>query len=92
MGAFVTVYDAAQACVKHYVNGGLTKREPLDEAAAGVLKIGNATIGNWSAPTTRHRGSSVRNFNGCMDELIVFGDALEDQEVRRIYGVGRPCR
>ena len=37
-----------------------------------------------------HRGSSVRNLNGCMDELIVFGQALDDQEVRRIYEVGRP--
>ena len=85
-----TVYDAEQASVTHYVNGRLVSREPLEKPASGLLEIGKATIGNWSAPTPRHRGSSVRNFNGCMDELIVFGQALDDQEVRRIYEVGRP--
>ena len=85
-----TVYDADQACVTHYVNGKLASREPLKEPASGLLTIGNATIGNWSVPTPRHRGSRVRNLNGCMDELIVFGQALDDQEIRRIYEVGRP--
>jgi len=85
-----TVYDADQACVTHYVNGELATREPLKEPSSGLLKIGKATIGNWSAPTPRHRGSRVRNLNGCIDELIVFGQALDDQEVRHIYEVGRP--
>ena len=85
-----TVYDADQACVTHYVNGELATRLPLEEPASGLLEIGKATIGNWSDPTPRHRGSRVRNFNGCIDELIVFGQALDDQEVRRIYDVGRP--
>ena len=62
----------------------------LKKSAAGLLKIGNATIGNWSVPTPRHRGSSVRNFNGCIDELIIFGEAIDDQDLRRIYEVGRP--
>ncbi len=92
VSAYFTIYayDADQVCVTHYVNGELTKREPLKQAADGLLKIGKATIGNWSVPTARHRRSSVRNFNGCIDELIVFGEALDDQEVRRIYEVGRP--
>jgi len=85
-----TVYDAEKACVAHYVNGELATREPLTEPSSGLLTIGDATIGNWSAPTSRHRASRVRNLNGCMDELIVFGQALDDQEVRRIYEVGRP--
>ena len=85
-----TVYDADQACVKHYVNGELAKREPLKQSAAVLLKIGKATIGNWGVPSLRHRNSRVRNLNGCMDELIVFGQALDDVEIRRIYEVGRP--
>lgn len=85
-----TVYDADQARVTHYVNGELAKREPLKQAADGLLTISNATIGNWSVPTARHRSSSVRNFNGCIDELIVFGEALNEQDVRRIYEIGRP--
>jgi len=62
----------------------------LEELPSGLLEIGKATIGNWSVPTPRHRASRVRNLNGCMDELIVFGQALDDQEIRRIYQVGRP--
>ena len=81
-----TVYDSDEARVTHYVNGEPAERQRLRRFAAGMLRIGNATIGNWSG-----RGASdVRNFNGCMDELIVFGVALDDQEVRRIYGIGRP--
>ena len=81
-----TVYDADENQVTHYVNGEPAERQPLKRFAAGMLKIGNATIGNWS----RRRGRDVRNFNGCMDELIVFCAALDDQEISRIYGVGRP--
>ena len=84
------VYDTDQASVTHYVNGELATREPLAEPGPGLLTIGNATIGNWSVPTPRRRRASVRNLNGRMDELIVFGQALDDQEIRRIYEVGRP--
>lgn len=85
-----TVYDAEHACVIHYVNGELVQREPLKLPAEGLLTIGHATVGNWSVPTARHIGSSVRNFNGCIDELIVFKQAIDDQQVRQIYEVGRP--
>ncbi len=81
-----TVYDANEARVTHYVNGEPAERQPLKRFASGMLRIGNATIGNWSG----RKVPDVRNFNGCIDELIVFGAALDDQEVRRIYEVGRP--
>lgn len=81
-----TVYDTDEARVIHYVNGERVERQRLTRFADGMLKIGNATIGNWSG----REASDVRNFNGCMDELIVFGEALDEQEVRRIYDVGRP--
>ncbi|QDV41151.1 FecR protein [Stieleria neptunia] len=85
-----TVYDSGQGHVTHYVNGERTTREPLKGPAFALLTIGDATIGNWSVPTNRNRRSSIRNLNGCMDELIVFGQALDDHEVHRIYEVGRP--
>ncbi|TWU44238.1 FecR protein [Novipirellula aureliae] len=91
-----TVYDNSKSRVSHYVNGELASREALHEAASGLLTIGNATIGNWSLPVNSTLKNSerlrrqVRNFNGCMDELIVFGEALDDQEIRHIYEVGRP--
>ncbi|TWT58079.1 FecR protein [Thalassoglobus neptunius] len=85
-----TVYDAENSHVLHYVNGEVATREPLKSPPTGLLSIGNATIGNWSAPTSRHRRTSVRNLNGCMDELIIFGQAIDRDEVRRIYELGRP--
>lgn len=81
-----TVYDTDQERVTHYVNGEPAERQRLKRYATGMLNIGNATIGNWSG----RKASDVRNFNGCMDELIIFGEALDDQEVRLIYEVGRP--
>ena len=81
-----TVYDSAKTRVTHYVNGQSVARQRLKRFAAGTLKIGNATIGNWSG----REATDVRNFNGCMDELIVFGEALDDSEVRRLYEAGRP--
>ncbi|MEW4489925.1 LamG-like jellyroll fold domain-containing protein [Thalassoglobus sp. JC818] len=85
-----TVYDAENSCVVHYVNGELATRQPLKSAPPGLLSIGNATIGNWSAPTSRQPRSSIRNLNGCMDELIIFGQPIDEDEVRRLYEVGRP--
>ncbi|MFG0254951.1 MAG: LamG-like jellyroll fold domain-containing protein [Rhodopirellula sp. JB053] len=83
-------YDSVRRDVSHYVNGKLAMREPMEETASGVLKIGDATIGNWSAPTHRHRETRVRNLNGCIDELIVFKEALGESEIRRICEAGRP--
>lgn len=92
-----TVLDTDGSHVSHYVDGKLATREPLHRSFSGVLHIGNASIGNWSFPAgfsveqQRVRPSGrVRNLNGCIDELIVFGQALDANEVRRIYEVGRP--
>ncbi len=84
-----TVYDSERSLVKHYVNGELVKKHRLKSIASGLLEIGNATIGNWSEPESHHQ-PGIRNLNGCMDELIVFGEALDGKEVRRIHEVGRP--
>ncbi|TWU38709.1 FecR protein [Novipirellula aureliae] len=81
-----TVYDTGKGQVTHYVNGEPAERLQLQPFADGELKIGNSTIGNWSG-----RGASdVRSFNGSIDELIIFSQALDGQEVRRIYEAGRP--
>ncbi|MFG0289299.1 MAG: LamG-like jellyroll fold domain-containing protein [Rhodopirellula sp. JB044] len=84
-----TVYDSDRSLVTHYVNGELAKRHRLRSFAGGLLEIGNATIGNWSEPEPHH-APGIRNLNGCMDELIVFSEALSGEEVRRIHEVGRP--
>ncbi|SMP67565.1 Concanavalin A-like lectin/glucanases superfamily protein [Neorhodopirellula lusitana] len=84
-----TVYDSERSVVKHYLNGELVRRQKLRATASGLLRIGKATIGNWSDPEPHHL-PGIRNLNGCMDELIVFGEALTSNEVRSIHEVGRP--
>ncbi|WP_436715737.1 LamG-like jellyroll fold domain-containing protein [Roseiconus lacunae] len=85
-----TVYDASERRIDHYVNGELHARTSLHEKAEGKLRIGDATIGNWYRGSNRFHPTKVRNLNGCMDELIVFGDVLGEAEIQKIYDVGKP--
>lgn len=84
-----TVYDTHRARVRHYVNGQLITQEPIQTGASGLLKIGNGTIGNWSFAGPTHQSTAIRNLNGRMDELIVFGVALSEDEIRLIHNVGQ---
>ncbi|MCR9200253.1 MAG: hypothetical protein NXI04_16585 [Planctomycetaceae bacterium] len=84
-----TVFDAPHRQVRHYVNGQLAAQESIRKAATGQLAIGSATIGNWSQAGPKHESTKIRNLNGRIDELIVFGEALSEEEIRHIYTVGR---
>lgn len=84
-----TVFDAPHRQVRHYVNGDLVTLEPVKKATSGLLTIGSATIGNWSQAGPKHESTKIRNLNGRIDELIVFGEALSEKEIRHIYAVGR---
>jgi hypothetical protein len=81
------VYDAQQKSASHYVDGVLSERLPLIEALP--LEIGAANIGNWS-PSGYEDATPIRNFNGRMDELIIFGEALAPQEIAHFFEIGRP--
>jgi len=86
-----TIYDGQSAQVSHYVDGKLVSQESLNPSANGLLKIGDATIGNWSQPRAEnHKSIHIRNFNGRLDEFIIFKQALGEADVRRIYEVGIP--
>ena len=85
----VTVFDAAAGQVRHYVNGALLTQEPIRPSASGQLTIGSATIGNWSLAGAKHQSTKIRNLNGRIDELVVFGEALSEQEIQHIFQVGR---
>lgn len=84
-----TVFDAPRSQVRHYVNGHLATQEPIQKVATGQLTIGSATIGNWSQAGPKHESTKIRNLNGRIDELIVFGEALSAEEIRHIYTVGK---
>jgi hypothetical protein len=80
-------YDRFGAGVTHYVNGKpLVPPEPilLDTA----LRIGNAEIGNWDIANRKHN-HPIRYLTGCLDEFLLFGRALSDQEIEQHYLHGR---
>lgn len=83
-----TVYDRAGREVVHYVDGRLSRRQPLKFDT--VLRLGNVELGNWGSPIEgSHYG--IRHLNGRMDEFALFGTALKEDEVRELYLVGAPA-
>ncbi|MGY8766851.1 MAG: LamG-like jellyroll fold domain-containing protein [Pirellulales bacterium] len=81
-----TVFDAEQSTVSHYLNGKRISEEAL--MGSTKLKIGNAEIGNWGVPISRSH-AAIRNFNGRIDEMMIFDEAIGYREIRSIYRVGR---
>jgi hypothetical protein len=81
-----TTYDSHQNVVTHYVNGAVVSRGALPVPT--VVKIGSANIGNWTAPPTYHE--PIRSLNGRIDEFVIFRRALADQEISRMYEIGKP--
>jgi hypothetical protein len=81
------VYDGAAGRVTHFVDGRVAASD--DTWFDAPLKIGNAELGNWNVAGYRNK-SPVRNFNGCIDEFLMFSRPLAPEEVARLYAVGRP--
>jgi hypothetical protein len=80
------VYDRrGQVC--HYVDGRPIHQEPVEFDTA--LNFGNAEMGNWNLGTRRDK-SSIRYFNGCIDEFLLFSRSLTEQEIESLYEVSRP--
>ena len=53
------------------------------------LVLDSTGFGGWEKNGYRdHLGS--RNFNGSIDELILFDRVLEESEVQELYALGQP--
>lgn len=87
-----TVYDGKAYTVTHYVNGKAVSIDQIKEGLrAEVVKIGAASIGNWSQPRYKNTPEfAVRNLNGTMDELILFSAPLSAGEISELYESGKP--
>jgi hypothetical protein len=81
------VYDRERGQVTHYVDGERIERETIKLDIP--LRIGNAEIGNWTLGPRRHN-HPIRFFSGCIDEFMLFGQALTEDEISRFYEQGRP--
>lgn len=87
-----TVYDGKAFTATHYVNGKAVSIDSIKKGLqADCVKIGTASIGNWSQP--RYKNSpefAVRNLNGTMDEFILFSAPLSAGEINKLYEEGKP--
>ena len=83
-----TVHDHDSGQVTHFANGEVLARLQIQKSTA-PLTLGDTEIGNWGTPPT-YSPQKIRNLNGRIDELVLFGDALSDNEVRELYESGKP--
>jgi hypothetical protein len=76
------VYDSAARTVRFYLNGQFDK-ETLQEIAHPA-RLGPAQIGNWD--------QQDRKLSGRIDELVILGRAMSDDEVGALFAAGNPYR
>lgn len=83
------VIDGPAQRVTHYLNG-----IPVGEVALKLkppFRIGLAQLGNWNTQEfPRNDPFMIRNFSGAMDEFCLFQRALNTDEIRTLYSVGKP--
>ena len=80
------VYDGDKKSVTHYRDGGVLGEVPLPVVVP--IAIGKAEIGNWSPPPQDAR--QIRQFNGRIDEMLIFDVALNPTEIGAAYENGKP--
>lgn len=74
------IYDATGGTARFYLNGRLDNVSHL--AIAHPARLGAAQIGNWD--------SEDRKLSGRVDELLLLGRAMSDEEVHSLFEAGNP--
>jgi hypothetical protein len=77
-----TVYDSQTRTVRFYLNGRFDKE--TRQAIAHPARLGSAQIGNWDRQD--------RKLSGRIDEIVLLGRVLSDNEVRQLFEAGNPYR
>ncbi len=82
-------YDGSAGEAVQYFDGAEVGREVSELHLPGrEIVFGPCEIGNWGLPTEGHQ-FPIRNLNGAIDEFLIYGVALEPEEVGEIYEAGR---
>lgn len=76
------VYDAAARTVRFYLNGHFDNETLL--TIAQPARLGASQIGNWD--------SKDRKLSGRIDELLLLGRTMSDEEVLALFNAGNPYR
>jgi hypothetical protein len=77
-----TVYDSVKRTVRFYLNGQFDKE--TRQEIAHPARLGPAQIGNWD--------KKDRKLSGRIDELVLLGRAMNDDEIRALFDAGNPYR
>jgi len=77
-----TVYDSDQKIARFYLDGKLNNE--ARQEIAYPARLGPAQIGNWN--------NHDRKLSGRIDELILLGRTMSDEEIRALYDAGNPYR
>ena len=79
-----TTLDSESKMISHYVNGRSFSHERMSELVP--LNFEKSLLGSSSMPKAP-KGAALR---GSIDEFVLFEEAYKEDEIRRIYEVGRP--
>lgn len=74
------VYDSVRGTACFYLNGRLDRESR--QMTAHPARLGAARIGNWDRED--------RKLSGRVDELLVLGRAMSEEEVRGLFEAGNP--
>tara|TARA_B100000902_G_scaffold39925_1_gene47471 strand:+ start:320 stop:2014 length:1695 start_codon:yes stop_codon:yes gene_type:complete len=86
---FTTVFDSIDKTVTHYLNAKEVSKSEITKKGYSQILFGNAEIGN-SSLKNKNGKTPIRFFSGRIDELSIFGRALEPETIRHLYRVGMP--
>ena len=83
-------YDNQSGEAVQYLDGQEISREVSAFHQPGrPIEFGPCEIGNWGLPTQGHQ-FPIRNFNGRIDEFLIYKAALSSAEVRELFEAGKP--
>jgi hypothetical protein len=80
----VTTLDSESKMISHYVNGRSFSHEKMIDLVP--LNFEKSLLGSSSMPKAP-KGAALR---GSIDEFVLFEEAYQEEEIRRIYEIGRP--
>jgi hypothetical protein len=81
------VYNGEGGYVAHFIDGQQIAHLPLKFDIP--IRLGDVELGNWNVATHRN-DSPLRNFNGCIDEFVLYSRALTEPEIEQFHAFGRP--
>ncbi|MDR3403753.1 MAG: FecR domain-containing protein [Chthoniobacter sp.] len=83
-------YDNQSGAAVQYLDGREISREVSAFHQPGrPIQFGFCEIGNWGLPTQGHQ-FPIRNFNGRIDEFLIYQAALTPAEIHELFENGKP--